>query len=103
MRRQIDEEATMVNCLTGIHPSIAKIPATMPTDRLVFQGCVKTCGKLHTEEISLAVIRSTKALETVYLSKAALESVDDRSKIELCSDFAKVPFDDAGTLRLYDF
>ncbi|WP_326975152.1 lactate racemase domain-containing protein [Caproicibacter sp. BJN0012] len=103
MRRQINEEATMINCLTGMHPSIARIPATMPTDKLVFQGCLKTCGKLSTDEVRLAIVQSTKALETIYLSKAAVEAVEDRSKIELCSDFTDVPFDDAGTLQLYGF
>ena len=38
MRGDISEEFTMVNCLPGMHPPLARIPPTMPTDKLVFQA-----------------------------------------------------------------
>ena len=102
MRGGISEEFTMVNCLTGMHPPLARIPPTMPTDKLVFQGCIKTCGKLNTDEIKLVIIRSTKSLDTVYMSQAAINAVTRKESIKVCTDFQDVPFDGDGTLLLYD-
>ena len=101
MREEINEEYTMVNSLTGMHPEIARIPATMETDKLVFQACVKSCGEIRNDRVKFVIIRSTKALEEVYMSQAALETVKAPDKIEVCSGFMDVPFDGDGNLLLF--
>lgn len=101
LRQAINEEYTCVNSLTGMHPEIAAIPVTLETDRLVFQGCIKASGQIKRDAVKLVIIRNTNALEEIYVSKAALSSIRDKSKIEVCSDFMDVPFDEAGNLQLY--
>lgn len=101
MREDINEEYTVVNSLTGMHPEIARIPITVETDKLVFQGCIKACGKIHNDEIKLVIIRSTKSLDEVYMSKAAIESIKEKEKVEICSKYEEVPFNEKGALLLY--
>ncbi len=101
LRDAINEEYTCVNSLTGMHPEIAAIPVTLPTDKLVFQGCVKGSGVLDYRKVKLVIVRSTKTLEEIYISEAALESVKDKSRLRECSEYMEVPFDDEGNLCLY--
>lgn len=101
LRNAINEEYTCVNSLTGMHPEIAAIPVTMATDKLVFQGCIKACGQICNEKIRLVIIRSTKTLDEIYLSEAALEAVTDGKKIREQSDYMDVPFDEEGNLMLF--
>ena len=101
LRDSINEEYTMVNSLTGMLPVLAKIPLTLATDKLVFQGCVKTCGQIRPEDIKMVIIRSTKYLSDVYMSEAAVKAVKQKDKIEVCSDYQDVPFDNEGTLTLF--
>lgn len=101
MREDINEEYTVINSLTGMHPEIARIPITLETDKLVFQGCIKACGQMDNDDIKLVIIRSTKSLDKVYMSKAAVETIKQTDKIEVCSDYEEVPFDAEGALMLF--
>ena len=102
LRIAVDEEATWVNALTGMHPEIARLPITLANDRLVFQGCVKASGQLDQDRLRLAIIRNTNALGEIYVSRAALDSIQERDKIQVCSEFMGVPFDGAGELCLFE-
>ena len=101
LRAAVDEEATWVNALTGMHPEIARLPIALANDRLVFQGCVKASGQLDQDRMRLVIIRNTNALGEIYVSRAALDSIQERDKIQVCSEFMDVPFDAAGNLCLF--
>lgn len=101
LRKEINEEYTSVNSLTGMHPEIAAIPVTLKTERLVFQGCIKASGQIVKGEIKLVIIKNTNSLEEIYMSKAALDSIKDKTNIQVCSDFMDIPFDEKGNLKLY--
>lgn len=94
----IDENATIVNSLTGMHPEIARIPATMENDEMVFKACLKAAGMFAQENPKLVIIKSTKALERMYVSRAALEAIMDKSNVTIVSNFQKVEFDPEGNL-----
>ena len=101
MRNRINEEATIVNSLTGMKAFIANIPPTLETDKLVIQACVKAAGLIPTENLKLVIVRNTKSLDEVYLSKAALDAVSAPDLVEKISDFEEIPFDTNGTLELF--
>ena len=101
MREDIKEEYTSVNCLTGSQPRIARIPVTLETDKLVFQACIKYGGQRNNEDTKMVIIRSTKKLDEVYMSKAAVEMIKQQDMIEICSDYKEVPFDETGKLMLF--
>lgn len=100
LRERINEEYTCVNSLTGMHPEIAAIPVTLDTEELVFKGCVKASGQIVNEKVRLVIIKNTNALEEIYVSPAALESITKKEQIKVCSDFGEIPFDENGNLKL---
>lgn len=102
MRDEIKEEYTAVNCLTGTQPRIAKIPITLETDKLVFKACMKYGGKFNSDEIKMVIIRNTKKLDEIYMSKAAIDAVVKKDNIEIDSEFMEIPFDENGDVMLYN-
>ena len=101
MRNNINEEATIVNSLTGMKAFLANIPPTLETDKLVIQACVKAAGLIPTENLKLVIVRNTKSLDEIYCSKAALDAVSAPDLVEKISDFEKIPFDENGNLELF--
>ncbi len=102
LRNSINEEATIVNSLTGMKPFLANIPPTMETDELVFKACVKAAGQIKTEDLKLVIIRNSRCLDEIYLSKAALEAVSSPELVEQVSDFEEVVFTRDGLLDLFE-
>ena len=71
----------------------------LANDREVFQACVKLCGQADPSKIRMAIIHSTKHLDEIYLSSAAVaEAV---MPVEVCGGFGPVPFDEDGNLLLF--
>ena len=99
MYEQVDLETCYVNTLTSTEPSSTRIPMILANDREVFQACVKLCGQVNNDDIRMVIIRSTKHLDEVYLSPAAVKAAV--MPIEVCSDFTPVPFDEEGNLTLF--
>ena len=99
MYDQVDLETCYVNTLTSTEPSSTRIPMILANDREVFQACVKLCGQADPSKIRMAIIRSTKHLDEIYLSPAAVaEAV---MPVEVCGGFDPVPFDEDGNLLLF--
>lgn len=68
--------------------------SALPSPGAAPGGNSRNFGRIHRE------VR--EGVEDGFLSKAAVEE-GDWSKIELCSEFADVALNDAGTLQLYGF
>ena len=99
MYEQVDLETCYVNTLTSTEPSSTRIPMILANDREVFQACVKLCGQADPARIRMAIIRSTKHLDEIYLSPAAVEAAV--MPVEVSEDFRAVPFDGDGNLLLF--
>ena len=99
MYDQVDLETCYVNTLTSTEPSSTRIPMILANDREVFQACVKLCGQVNHDDIRMVIIRSTKYLDEVYLSPAAVKSAV--MPIEVTEAFQPVPFDADGDLTLF--
>ena len=99
MYEQVDLETCYVNTLTSTEPSSTRIPMILANDREVFQACVKLCGQVHPEDIRMVIIRSTKYLDEVYMSPAAVKAAV--MPVAVCSDFVPIPFDEEGNLLLF--
>ena len=99
MYEQVDLETCYVNTLTSTEPSSTRIPMILANDREVFQACVKLCGQADPARIRMAIIRSTKHLDEIYLSPAAVEAAV--MPVEVSEDFHAVPFDGDGNLLLF--
>jgi hypothetical protein len=101
-REAVSEEHTMVNSLTGMHPEIAAIPCTLPNDRLVFLGCRQSCGQLEDAGVRLVIAKDTKMLDELYMSPAAVASLDNPGNAAVASEYFDIPFDANGDLALFD-
>ena len=99
MYDQVDFEATYTNTLTSTEPSSTRIPMVLANDKEVFQGCVKLCGQVNPDDIRMVIIRSTKYLDEVYMSEAAVNAAV--MPVEVIGDYQEVPFDENGNLAIF--
>jgi len=100
MYNDVDFEVSYMNTLTSTEPNSTRVPMVLANDKEVFQGCVKLCGQINPDDIRMVIIRSTKYLDEVYMSEAAVKAAV--MPIEVVSDYQEVPFDDNGNLALFD-
>ena len=95
-------EEIYVNAITALVSRNAMMPMALDTDKLVFQVCIKTSGRLATEDNRLVIIRDTKHLNEIYMSRAAAESLVPGAPVTQVSDFEEIPFDENGTLQYFN-
>ncbi|WP_455543594.1 nickel pincer cofactor-dependent isomerase, group 22 [Intestinibacter sp.] len=98
---KVDFDATYINAITSTEPNSVKLPLVLDNDKYVFKGCVKLCGVRNLDDLKLVVINNTKELDEIYMSKAALENVVDKNKVEVTSELFDIPFDKDGNLDLF--
>ena len=99
MYDQVDFEASYVNTLTSTEPNSTRIPMVLANDKEVFQACVKVCGQVDPNNIRMVIIRSTKYLDEVYMSEAAVKAAV--MPIEVVGPYEDVPFNGDGNLELF--
>ena len=80
---------------------LARIPITVDTEELVVRGCVRTSGKADPDDAKLVIVRSTKYLDEVYMSRAAVAAARQDS-IEVIGDYFDVEFDENGRMKLFE-
>ncbi len=99
MYEQVDLEVSYMNTITSTEPNSTRIPMVLANDREVFQAAVKLCGQIKNEDIRLVIIRSTKYLDEVYMSEAAVRAAV--KPVEVVGPYEEVPFDSDGNLTLF--
>ena len=99
MYDQVDFDATYVNTLTSTEPNSSRMPMVLANDKEVFQAGIKVSGQITEDDVRLVIIRSTKYLDEVYMSEAAVKAAV--MPIEVVSDYEEVPFDENGNLLLF--
>jgi len=100
MYDDVDFEVSYMNTLTSTEPNSTRVPMVLANDKEVFQGCVKLCGQINPDDIRMVIIRSTKYLDEVYMSEAAVKAAV--MPIEVVSDYQEVPFDENGNLAIFE-
>jgi len=88
-----------MNTLTSTEPNSTRVPMVLANDKEVFQGCIKLCGQVNQDDIRMVIIRSTKYLDEVYMSEAAIKAAV--MPVEVVGEFFEVPFDENGNLALF--
>lgn len=101
LRDEIDEPAMYVNCATGNNVKLARIPLTVDTEEQVVKACLLTSTKPDPNDAKLVIIRSTKYLDEVYMSRAAVEAAK-QDQIEVDGEYFSVEFDSSGVMQLYN-
>ena len=100
MYDKVDFDVTYVNTLTSTEPSSSRMPMVLDDDRRVFQACVKLCGVVNPADIKMVIIKSTKFLDEVLMSRAAVEAAQKLAAIPIATegDYYDLAFD-GGKLR----
>lgn len=93
---KLDLEATYLNAITSTEPNSVKLPPVLDNDKYVFKACIKLCGKNNIEDIKMVIIDNTKHLEEIYMSHSAINSIIEKSSIEVIGELKKVKFDEKG-------
>ena len=103
MYEQMNFEVSYMNTITSTEPSSTRIPMVLGNDKEVFQACIKLCGQVDPRKIRMVIIRSTKYLDEVYMSKAAVEEAMETGAIpvEVIGEFHALPFDEEGNMTLF--
>jgi uncharacterized protein (DUF362 family) len=95
MYDRVDWDSTYVNTLTSTEPASSRMPMVLDDDKKVFQAGVKLCGQVNPADIRLVVIKSTKALDEVWMSRAAFDAAKKLGAIpvETIGDYIDLPFE----------
>lgn len=99
MVERVDFASTYVNTLTSTEPSSSRMPMVLDDDRRVIQAAIKLCGQVNEDDIRMVLIRSTKFLDEVYMSKAAVAAAV--MPIETLGEYQELSFDETGKLLLF--
>lgn len=94
----IDFDAMYINTVTATFVERGAIPVTMETDREAIELALKTCWVPDPERVRMAVIRNTRALETIRLSEALLPALRERGDLRVEGEPEPLRFDESGRL-----
>jgi len=101
VRDEMIENYMRINAITGMAPVLGAIPITLPTDKLVFKACIRNSGQIYSDKVKLVIIKNTKNLNEIYMSKAAFEASNAPERMTRLTDYFEVPFDENGMLKLF--
>ncbi len=94
----IDVNATYANCLTAGSSGInrGKLPIFMPDDRSAIRAAISACGRLRSEPLRLAWIKSTLHAEMLGVNESLYSQVTYMGGVERVRAPAPVIFDGDG-------
>ena len=92
----MDHRTTHMNTVTAKTPEGSRIPVTVDSDREALALAIAMCVRVEAPTAHVLRIRSTKHLERLYVSEAALDGVLATGRCELLRPPREIAFDDAG-------
>ena len=96
--RDIDYQATIINCMTAAHPEAAAIPIHFETDRAAIDAALGTIGLLPPDRARVVRIRNTLRLGEVEVSEACRAELAGRTDVDLIDPPRPLDFDESGNL-----
>lgn len=95
---QIDLKTTQINAVTANHMGAGMLPPDLPTDEAALDAALNTIGLTPREQARVAWIKSTKELETLWVSEALLPEIASRPDLEVLGPPQAFPFAADGNL-----
>ncbi|MEC9004770.1 MAG: lactate racemase domain-containing protein [Planctomycetota bacterium] len=96
--REMNVEATRVNCLTGGHPTGAMAPLDYETDRETLDVALSTIGYVQPQDARLMWIHDTLDVAEVECSAAYWDEASQRDDLEVLTPLRDLPLDEDGNL-----
>lgn len=94
----VDRRKTVINCLTGGHPTGAMTPVYFDTDQECIEAALSTVGLAPPERARIVWIQNTLHLAEVECSEAYWEQAQSRDDLELLGPLRPLPVDPDGNL-----
>jgi hypothetical protein len=95
---KVDMKPTLINTITACAPGMAKIPATLDTDREAIESALSCIGLTAPENARVIRIRSTLHLGEIEVSESLLAEVAERSNLTALGGPRALEFDAVGAL-----
>jgi len=99
MYKRVNFTSTYLNTLTSAEPASSRMPMVLEDDKRVIQACLKLCGRVERDSVRMVVIKSTKHLDEIYMSEAAVKEAV--MSVEKVGSYIEVPFDEQNNLCLF--
>ena len=96
--KQVDIEATRINCVTAGRPSAAMLPLNYDSDRELLDVSLPTIGLREPSEARVLWIRNTLQIAELECSRAYWEEAHERKDLEILSALDDFEFDLDGNL-----
>jgi hypothetical protein len=93
---KIDQQKTVINCVTACAPYGCKIPAAYSTDRETLETALSCIGLTPPEKARVVRIRDTLGLSEIDISEALIPEAERVANIRILSSPAHLCFDDDG-------
>ncbi len=96
--RSLDLHAMYLNSFTATNIERIRIPMVLPTDEDAIRAAVATCWQTDPGKVRLCIIRSTLEVDSILVSAALMEEIQDTHKIAASEPPADMEFDSKGCL-----
>lgn len=100
---KIDLNVTYANTIPTTYLERGKIPIIMANDKEAISTALNTIGNVPVEKVKLAIIKNTLHLEELLLTKPAINSIIDKSSIEIVEEDLEISFDENNCLKIISF
>jgi len=90
LKNKIDYKATYENVLTATFLERGKMPIVAESDKVALEYALRTCGPVEPENAKVIRIKDTLHLGEMYVSRAVLDEIKDRSNIEVIGEFIDI-------------
>jgi len=94
--KQIDIDATRINCVTAGRPSAAMLPLNYDSDRELLDVSLPTIGLIEPPDARVLWIRNTLQIAELECSAAYWEEAQERGDLEILSGLHDFEFDPDG-------
>ena len=84
--------------ITSTVLGVGKIPMTLEDDKLAIQTAIRTLNGVDKDHVRMIYIKNTLSLETVLVSEAYWEEVQNRTDLEILEQPRELNFDEDGNL-----
>lgn len=95
---KLDTDSTYFNMITSTVLGVGKIPMTLEDDKLAIQTAIRTLNGVDKNHVRMIYIKNTLSLETVLVSEAYWEEVQNRTDLEILEQPRELNFDADGNL-----
>jgi hypothetical protein len=97
---KIDYPVTYINCFTAMTPEKGRIPVTGETDREAIEWAFQTIGAVEPQEARVVKIKNTLHLDRLYISRALVSELKEKSEWVISEQPDELAFNEAGELLL---